>query len=255
MCFNNGEFWIVGYGPVFPHSNLYKSTDFGESFDSLFSNFEMQPTNNSIMVIGDYVLLSDATYLKGIIESVNNGQTWEQTLFRENILSVFADEEGLVIAGADSVYISSNYGDNWSGFTQPVMDVNYITDIKKDNSGKYFFGTTREGLYEVDIVTGVEEYNYSIPEDFMLYQNYPNPFNIETKIKYEIFKLTFVTLKVFDILGREITTLVNAQKPVGAYETTFDASNLSSGVYIYRLTAWEGEKTLYSQTKQMILLK
>ena len=60
---------------------------------------------------------------------------------------------------------------------------------------------------------------------------------------------------MFDILGREITNLVSAQKPAGAFETTFDAFNLSSGIYIYRLTAWEGEKTLYSRTKQMILLK
>ena len=74
-----------------------------------------------------------------------------------------------------------------------------------------------------------------IPAEFMLYQNYPNPFNPSTVISYQLPVNTFVTLKVFDIIGNEVATLVNQEKPAGSYEVTFDASNLTSGVYFYEL--------------------
>ena len=92
--------------------------------------------------------------------------------------------------------------------------------------------------------------NKIIPSTFKLYQNYPNPFNPITKIRYRIPETGFVTLKVYDILGRDVATLVNGYKPAGNYELEFDASSLSSGVYFYRLTAGT-----FTTTKQMILLR
>ena len=89
-----------------------------------------------------------------------------------------------------------------------------------------------------------------IPKEFALEQNYPNPFNPVTIIKYQLPKDGMVTLKVYDILGAEVATLVNEEKIVGRYEVSFDASRLASGVYIYRLQANE-----YTSVKKMILLK
>ena len=89
-----------------------------------------------------------------------------------------------------------------------------------------------------------------LPTKFNLSQNYPNPFNPTTNIKYQIVNNSFVTLKVFDLLGREIRTLVNESLKPGTYETTFDASALSSGIYFYTLSAGE-----YNETKRMTLLK
>jgi hypothetical protein len=85
---------------------------------------------------------------------------------------------------------------------------------------------------------------------FKLSQNFPNPFNPKTKIQYVISSRQFVTLKVYDILGREIATLVDEEKSAGEYEITFDASELPSGIYFYKLSAGE-----YNQTRKMILLK
>ena len=85
---------------------------------------------------------------------------------------------------------------------------------------------------------------------YSLEQNYPNPFNPSTTIKYQIPELSFVTIKVYDVLGNEITTLVNEEKPAGNFEVEFNASNLTSGIYFYRIQAGD-----FVETKKMVLMK
>ncbi|HSW54311.1 MAG TPA: T9SS type A sorting domain-containing protein [Ignavibacteriaceae bacterium] len=85
---------------------------------------------------------------------------------------------------------------------------------------------------------------------FSLSQNYPNPFNPTTSLQYAIGSRQFVTLKVYDLLGREVATLVNEEKSAGEYEVEFNAATLPSGIYFYQLKAGQ-----YSETKKMILLK
>ena len=99
------------------------------------------------------------------------------------------------------------------------------------------------------IISGVKNTDSIIPE-FSLEQNYPNPFNPVTIIQYSVGSQEFVKLKVYDILGREITTLVNEAKPAGTYEVKFDASNLSTGIYIYKIYAGS-----FIETKKLILIK
>lgn len=90
----------------------------------------------------------------------------------------------------------------------------------------------------------------TLPKSIQLFQNYPNPYNPVTTISYQISEQSFVTLKVYDVLGNEIKTLVNEEKPLGVYQINWDASLLSSGVYFYRLQAGD-----FVQTRKMILLK
>jgi len=89
-----------------------------------------------------------------------------------------------------------------------------------------------------------------IPASFSLEQNYPNPFNPSTRITYSLPEASFVTLKVYDILGREVVTLVNEAKPSGKYEVEFDASELPSGTYVYKLTAGN-----YQTIRKMLFIK
>ena len=96
----------------------------------------------------------------------------------------------------------------------------------------------------------VEQINNLIPDKCALEQNYPNPFNPATKIRYSIPEYSYVTLKVFNLLGEEIETLFNGEKMPGVYEASFDASNLSSGIYFYSLQTRD-----FSSTKKMILLR
>jgi 5'-nucleotidase/UDP-sugar diphosphatase len=100
------------------------------------------------------------------------------------------------------------------------------------------------------IVSPVNEKEGSLPQKFFLAQNYPNPFNPATEIRYGIQGTVHVTLKVFDIVGREVVTLVNEQKPAGEYSVRFDATGLASGVYFYRLEAGS-----LLQTKKLIVLR
>lgn len=90
---------------------------------------------------------------------------------------------------------------------------------------------------------------------YNLSQNFPNPFNPSTKIGYTLPDDAKVTIKIYDILGVEVAELVNETKRAGFYEADFDASNLSSGIYIYRITAVSGERILFSESKRMILMK
>ena len=88
------------------------------------------------------------------------------------------------------------------------------------------------------------------PANFKLFQNYPNPFNPSTKVKYEIPERSFVTIKVFDVLGNEVAALVNEEKTIGNYEVEFDATNLPTGIYFYKLQAGN-----FVEIKKMVLIK
>ena len=98
--------------------------------------------------------------------------------------------------------------------------------------------------------TDIREQELIIPRHFMLMQNYPNPFNPTTTITFSLPKQQHVTLMIYNLLGREVHTLVDEQSQAGMHTVTFDASELSSGIYFYRLQAGD-----YSESKRMMLLK
>lgn len=97
--------------------------------------------------------------------------------------------------------------------------------------------------------------NSEVPDKFSLSQNYPNPFNPATNIKFSVPQKAFVTISIYNILGEEITKLVNEEFLPGTYETTWDASNYPSGVYYYKLTISSEQVTKYTETKKMVLIK
>ncbi len=138
---------------------------------------------------------------------------------------------------------NSNSPKQYSFIDEPSQGHMFKYRLKQiDNDGKFTY-------------SNVISISISSPEKFTLEQNYPNPFNPSTKIKYSISNegtslMKFVQLKVYDILGREVATLVNKEQPPGNYQVSFDGSKLSSGVYYYRIQAGN-----FIQTKKMILMK
>jgi hypothetical protein len=144
------------------------------------------------------------------------------------------------------------------------LDKNYEFSINSNSSNKLWTVIGIWGNWETPRIYYLDSLSIYIQEenpsgildderiinDYFLYQNYPNPFNPNTTIKYQVQELSFVTLMVYDVLGNEITTLVIKEKPTGIYEIEYDASDLTSGYYFYRLQAGQ-----FIDTKKMVLMK
>ena len=139
-------------------------------------------------------------------------------------------------------YNSGSYQGDYIGVTSVGSN---IVPLWMDNfSGIYQAWTSNV------MVIGINNNNNQLPSSYLLAQNYPNPFNPVTKIKFDIPKTGFVSLTVFDNLGREISALINENLNPGTYEADWDASNYASGVYFYRLEAGS-----FIETKKMLLVK
>jgi len=153
--------------------------------------------------------------------------------------------------------------DSAVGYIPPQLDstIVYYYVSATSNSGRRVTKplVAPEGFYKFIVENSVTDISeFSQPEEFILYQNYPNPFNPTTKIKFSVpnvetghaSSLQIVTIKVYDVLGNEIATLVNDEKPAGEYEVEFQSKQLTSGIYFYKLKAGP-----FIQTKKMLLLK
>ncbi|MCK9212330.1 MAG: T9SS type A sorting domain-containing protein [Ignavibacteriaceae bacterium] len=151
---------------------------------------------------------------------------------------------------------SANWGlpDNGGSNNNEESEMNRILYIIKGVSNEALedtFGITRSKY-----LTNVDSYEIPLPASYNLEQNYPNPFNPETKISWQLAAGSFVTLKVYDVLGNEVATLVNEEQPAGSYQVNFNTQlttnnkQLSSGIYFYQLRAGN-----FVQTKKMVLLR
>ncbi|MDQ3021226.1 MAG: T9SS type A sorting domain-containing protein [Bacteroidota bacterium] len=125
-----------------------------------------------------------------------------------------------------------------------------FTDIDNDTDLDLFIGNSKGGMFYFrnDDIVEIQNISNTIPAGFKLYQNYPNPFNPTTKIKFELPNSSFIKLSVFDVSGKEIALLVNEKLNAGIYEYSWNASNLSSGIYFYKLSSesfTENRKMLY----------
>jgi photosystem II stability/assembly factor-like uncharacterized protein len=158
------------------------------------------------------------------------------------------------------LYRTTNGGQNWlyqipdTSFQIPLYFLGQFTDRYHGWAWDYWnvptgIHTTTGG--DTTFITGIERSNEQVPKVFKLYQNYPNPFNPTTKIRYQITTNKYVTLKVYDVLGKEIISLVNKKQNAGTYEVEFSGNGYSSGIYFYSLYI-DGE---LSAARTMILLK
>jgi hypothetical protein len=128
---------------------------------------------------------------------------------------------------------------------------NYITSLAV--IGTNLFAGTFNGLWMrplSEMITSSDNKDNILPPSFSLQQNYPNPFNPITTINYSLYNSGLVTIKVYDILGREVTTLVNENKPAGNYSVQFNSAKNASGVYFYRMGFGS-----YLQVKKLVVQK
>jgi hypothetical protein len=170
-------------------------------------------------------------------------------------------DEGWVTLGyVPDFLITTDGSRSWNEVVTP--DSSFIYDVAFTDYRNGFCVGDSGVIYKFNYQSvNISKVEILIPADFKLYQNYPNPFNPSTKIKFDIAnnpllrgvgeaRGVYTQLKIYDITGREISTLVNEQLSPGTYEVTFDGSNIPSGIYFYQL-----KTNTYSETKKMLIIK
>ena len=278
----NTTYYIIGntlWIPVFIYDGnqirIYKSSDKGHTWtvSSAFSTV----TNNllpsgivfknqmeGILIASGCIYYNNSTYK--IYNTTDGGETWEETTFPLPLDPAFmcnvpGNTEAFVVT-APLNNVGSGYtldaGNSWQ-LLEDSLDLALTTFTSGTVGWSTSWNLPIIYKYTGSPLTGVEDQNV-LPTKFVLEQNYPNPFNPSTTIKYSIPELSQVQIKIFDVLGNEIKTLVNAEKPSGEYEVEFDGSFLVSGVYFYKLLVSalqgkDGKAGSFVVTKKMILLK
>ncbi len=249
-------FTIMSWGGVV-YSSPVDSVSWRQTTSQYFnSGYAMAAVDTAIIIAtqnGIYVFDGDSTWLPRNSGLPVNDTTWLASC-------IFAKSDSLLFAYLAStsttvynkgIYATSDVGKTWIQVNDSVFSGASVTAMA--TTGKYLFAGTQMGGWRIpiaDVITSVQDNRPHVPSQYILYQNYPNPFNPTTVIAYSLPTPAAVTLKVYDLLGREIRTLVNGRQNAGQHSITFDAGNCPSGVYFYRLQAGS-----YSQTKKLVELK
>ncbi|MBN2425407.1 MAG: T9SS type A sorting domain-containing protein [Calditrichaceae bacterium] len=238
FSFNNGNSWDYRFLP-WPASRVYCLT---------YKDGKIFAGSDGIYASTD---MGDSWSLEYGVTFDTSGNVTDWKIFKE--LMVY-DNYLIAALLANSIWISSDNGKNWTDFNTGLMsDWTFEglavkgTDLWALRSG--FGNAYRRSVTELS--TGIYSERNNMPEDYLLFQNYPNPFNSSTIIEYKIPDKGYVSLKIYDLLGHEIATLVNEVKSKGVYQISFKSDYLTSGTYFYILKI--GEK--YSEAKKMLLLK
>lgn len=248
---------------------IARSTDDGDSWDTLSNGL----TNNTIasLAINSNGLIFAGAQSYGIFDtnhiylSTDNGNSWIHSDFGISdpididVKGIAVNSLNHVFAGASrnfgdnstigGVYFSTDNGNSWTNMRDGLKDY-YVRTVIVDKNG-YAFAGSRTGVYKTTSstltsgVNGIENNSF-----FELLGNYPNPFKPSTTIRFQLSFDSYVTLKIYDFCGREVTTLLNGHKNSGNYEIPFDGSELPSGIYEYRLQAGN-----ISETRKMSLIR
>ena len=190
----------------------------------------------------------------GVYISTNNGSNWASVsngLPVQTIHSLVVSGTNIFAGTYPGVYLSTNNGTNWIIKNQGFNPAPEVWALLVANNYIYT-GTTAQSVIRrtYSEIIGIKTISTEVPSSFSLKQNYPNPFNSVTKINYEIRVTNHAKLVVYDAMGKEVVTLVNEKQNPGTYQVEFEAGNLTSGVYFYRLSSGD-----FTDTKRMMLVK
>ena len=237
-------------------SEIFRSADNGSSWELVTNGIPPATDFFMNLTLSDEGYIYLGTRRLGIYRTQDLGDNWEY-IRHGWIRYVTTKPGGYIMAGAEQegLIISTDYGDSWqiinSGLPGSLPYTSFINSVYFDKDGYAYCSVHNYGIYRSAAPVSVErEEENSQLSSYILYQNYPNPFNPTTEIKYSLKNYGFVTLRVYDILGREIAVLVNQNQKAGYHSIYFDASRLASGVYIYHLRVND-----YASSKKMLLLK
>jgi photosystem II stability/assembly factor-like uncharacterized protein len=266
ISYSNHNKLYICTAPVYYRSGLFRTTNGGENFVNITGNLPdrypvdivVDPQNDSKV----YVALSGFGS-SHLYKSTNSGDNWidigtglpDVPTSAILIDPLFSDH--IYIGNDLGVYLSTNGGLNWSEYSTGLPSASIIMDLSLVPTSRELRAATHgNGVYTRKLfgTVGIKQIS-TIVKDYKLEQNYPNPFNPTTIIKFQIVKNSFVTLKVYDILGKEVATIVKEKLSAGEYEIPFSINQysrnlLSSGVYFYTIVAEN-----FISTKKMLLIK
>jgi hypothetical protein len=227
---------------------VYISTNNGSHWDTTNS----RPACSSVYSLATRNSNIYAGAINGVFRSTNNGANWTSIgLTTVAINGLVIVGQNIFAATTGGIFLSSNDGGTWIEIDQGLINKNVNTLAI---GGAYLYtGTMGSGVWRrplSEVITEVENGIKQFPSRFVLEQNYPNPFNPSTSISFSLPSKSFVSLKVFDIMGREIATIVSEEMSSGSYTRQWNAANMSSGIYFYRLQSGS-----FIETKKLILLR
>lgn len=279
---NNGDNWII----IDTMSNLALKTLDIVVQDSLVylgtQDFIFRSKNNGVnwqrlntpdtnftsivnlCLAGNYLYMNLG--IPGIFRSSDQGDTWKSVNYALKDTSI--DLPSKLDSYNNHLFVSNSFSSSlkYCSLTDTVwkrVNLSGTTGYPVGNfyiAGEYYYvytsSETSRKLFrrKISEVVSISQNSTEVPLNFTLHQNYPNPFNPSTTINYELKITNYVTLKVFDLNGKEIQTLVNKKQTAGSYSIEFNTSNLSSGIYFYRIEV-SNSKENFSQTKKMVLVK
>jgi hypothetical protein len=246
-CFLGTNVWFSGNGD----NSINYSTNMGVNWTSqpnaqaeLGAIWFNSATNG---MIGGF------TTSLGVKLTTNSGVNWTSVTNPATVALIAITGSGNEYwAGSQglNIYYTSNSGTNWT--TSYTVSAGNFNAMQKARTGNTIWGVRANGgisRYGTPLV-GVTPISLEIPSSYSVSQNYPNPFNPTTKINFALPKSGLVTLKVYNMLGKEVATLVNEVKNVGTYSVDFNASTLSSGIYFYKVSV-----NGFNEVKKMMLIK
>jgi photosystem II stability/assembly factor-like uncharacterized protein len=248
VCDSNG--WIFASSDT----GIVRSTDNGTTWLAINSGL----SNRSIraMAVKPDGKLFAGSWGGGVFRSTDRGESWIEAnsgLTGTYIQSFAVNRSGHIFVGVSGGGVCRTIDDGitWQAINSGLTFADNTRALAVSPSGHLFAGTFARGVFRsVESTTSVNDLPPSTPSSFELAQNYPNPFNPATTIEYTLSYRAHVGLSVFDLLGREVATLVNTVEQSGRKSLLFDASSLSTGIYFYRL-----QVNGYTQTRKLLLLK
>ncbi|HQM36936.1 MAG TPA: T9SS type A sorting domain-containing protein [Candidatus Marinimicrobia bacterium] len=273
---SDNEIIYSGYGDLFTNYKLrppetvsvniiYESGDNGDTWtmvDSTIStDYDARPFIACIYAYDKYLIVGRCSSVNN--EVPNTGLYYYERIDTGWVVmdSTFAKCEVVALTGIGSnvyaaaygngVYHSDNYGRTWSNISNGLLDTNVTSLVIQ---GDILFAATPSGVWKRPL-SEISGHNFirpdkGFPKKYKLTQNFPNPFNPTTTIRYQVPVTSYLTITVYDLLGREVVTIFDGVQQAGNYTAILDGSNLTSGIYFYRM-----EANGFTETKKLVLLK
>jgi photosystem II stability/assembly factor-like uncharacterized protein len=255
----------TGYIGGLGNQTMLKTTNRGVNW------FTMPPPGSNNALIRSMCFVNSTTGIAGgslgkVYKTTNSGGNWTEIQAGTSYMSFegvcFANQNTGYFISSSGILLTTNTGENWitqyidfNPYIYAVHFINAYTGYTVGENGGIWKTTTGGGAF-----SGIETIQTDIPSEFKLYQNFPNPFNSSTKICFDIPQVhlskgwdkssTAITIKVFNMLGSEVSTLVNEDLIPGKYKVDFHSNNYPSGIYFYKLMT-----DRYTEIRKMIILK